>query len=337
MGNRGCLHDSSGQITKQWARKAWVTCLLDYKGRQRQIMAPRQYTELFFLDEATALASGHRPCGTCQKARYNIFKQIWLNANRRYLGDGQTSIQAIDEYMHRERYASSGEQVDHISELADLPDGVFVVRQSRPATAYLYWEGKLFAWEADGYEQRKVTTSGESVYVLTPQSVVRALKEGFWPKVHSSVAEGRRRNERPETTDNEPVATADSVSVTAPNKKKSTSKHDEKQFCTSGLHRLKKTPAGKELFTYFSAILRVTGMDKGASFLLKVFLGNFSTHLQAGRIEKAAHGYRLTPIGIDYFADRYRSGNRQHVKEIDVQTMMRLILNGGTGWEPVDL
>lgn len=90
------------------------------------------------------------------------------------------------------------------------------------------------------------------------------------------------------------------------------------------------------MFTYFAAILRVTGMDKGAVYPLKNFLGNFSTHLNSGRIEKVQAGYRLTPQGMDYFADRYRRGNRQHVEESDVQAMMRLLRTGGPGWKPMD-
>jgi len=102
------------------------------------------------------------------------------------------------------------------------------------------------------------------------------------------------------------------------------------------LYKLKKTPAGKALFTYTAAILRVTGMDEGKVYPLKKFLGNFSGHDQAGRIRKASGGYELTPAGIDYFNDRYNPGSRQHVERSEVEAMVRLIRNGGgPDWEPV--
>jgi hypothetical protein len=95
------------------------------------------------------------------------------------------------------------------------------------------------------------------------------------------------------------------------------------------LYKLKKTPAGKALFTYTAAILKVTGMDQGKVYPLKKFLGNFSGHVQAGRIQKEPGGYRLTSGGIDYFNDRYKPGNAQHVEQAEVEAIMNLIRNGG--------
>ena len=347
MGNRGCLHDSSEQITKPWARKAWVTCLLEFKGRHRQVMAPNKYTELFFLDEVTALAAGHRPCGTCQKSRYDIFKQLWFNANRKILDTGESAIQAIDEHLHEERYASSTLQGDRKSKLSDLPYGVFIVRKSDPSNAWLYWEGKLFLWNPEGYTQQDTPTQGEVVTLITPQSIVRTLKEGFWPKVHSSVKNATNKKvslhigknvkaDRNHRTEDQETAGKIPNSNLAPDQKASIRDQKAQPKDSYKLYRLKTTPSGKELFTYFAAILRVTGMDKGAVFPLKKFLSNFSTHLNSGRIEKASGGYRLTAQGMDYFAARYRPGNRQHVKEYEVQTMMRLMQNGGRGWEPIN-
>jgi len=102
-----------------------------------------------------------------------------------------------------------------------------------------------------------------------------------------------------------------------------------------GLYRLKKMPRGKELYAYFAAILRVTGMEEGRAYPLKRFLGNFSGHLKAGRIERVGAGYRLTPCGRDYFQDRYQPGNPRHVDESSVESYVRLIRSGSTGWEPV--
>ena len=137
MGNRGCIHGAGGNLTgKRWERKAWVTCLLAFKGRQRQVMAPGKYTELFFLDEATALAAGHRPCATCRRNDYSRFKQLWAEANTGCSGTGDASIKDIDNRLHRERFISGGRQDGWCPSLKDLPDGTFVVLDD-PDTAWL--------------------------------------------------------------------------------------------------------------------------------------------------------------------------------------------------------
>lgn len=186
MGNRGCLHAANGQVTKAWARKAWVTCLLSYNGRQREVMAPGQYTELFFLDEATALAAGHRPCGTCQKERYKQFKDCWIAANRGVTASPVTSIGAIDEYLHDERHASNQAVRYATATLGELPDGCFVFRDDRPGDAWLYWQGQLHRWEPAGYQAGEAVQAREVVRVITPPSIVRMLREGYIPKVVAS-------------------------------------------------------------------------------------------------------------------------------------------------------
>ena len=103
------------------------------------------------------------------------------------------------------------------------------------------------------------------------------------------------------------------------------------------MYRLEKTPAGRALFTYFAAVLIATEMDEGGVYPLKKFFGNFSGHEQAGRIEKAPGGYRLTRAGRDYFSDRFQPGNPQHVDRREVDAMVRLIRTGqAPGWVPVD-
>lgn len=183
MGNRGCLHSAEGDITKQWVRKAWVTCLLKYNNRHRQVMAPGQYTELFFLDEATALAAGHRPCGTCQKSRYSEFKSLWVKSNTNFSSEPVTSIGQIDEYLHKERYASKGTNEFVKESLDQLPEGCFVVRENGPNTAWLYWEGRLHRWGGEGYDTDESGGADEIVGVLTPASIVRMFREGFRPEV----------------------------------------------------------------------------------------------------------------------------------------------------------
>src|ERR687885_1053495 len=81
MGNRGRLHDAQRQIVRDWQVRRWIACRLQFRGRHREVMTPGRYTELFFLDEATALADGHRPCAECQRGRYRLFREIWAAAN----------------------------------------------------------------------------------------------------------------------------------------------------------------------------------------------------------------------------------------------------------------
>lgn len=182
MGNRGCLHDANGNITKRSARMAWVTCVLAFKGRKRIVMTPGQYTELFFLDEATALAAGHRPCATCQKARYDEFKNLWSRSNP----DTAGSIQEIDSCLQRERVASQGASARWVSKLSDVPDGALVTQESNPGTALLHWRGVIHPWTPDGYLPAVAARPNEPVSVITPQSVCRVLSAGFVARVHQS-------------------------------------------------------------------------------------------------------------------------------------------------------
>ena len=129
MGNRGCLHDGGRRVVKTWARLPWVTCLLQFKGRHRTLMAPNRYTELFFLDEATALAAGHRPCATCRRDDYNAFKTLWLSANADVASNTNGTIEEIDRRLHAERVDASGRKCTWSARLDELPDGSMVVRE----------------------------------------------------------------------------------------------------------------------------------------------------------------------------------------------------------------
>jgi hypothetical protein len=125
MGNRGRLHDPSRRIVRRAASgyRAWVTCRLTFRGRHRTVMAPNRYTELFFLDEATALAAGHRPCGECRREDYRRFKASWLVANRdRGLGPDAV-IGAIDRELHRDRLGLDGRSRTYPAQVGSLPMG----------------------------------------------------------------------------------------------------------------------------------------------------------------------------------------------------------------------
>src|SRR5262245_16804479 len=187
MGNRGRLHDTHREIVRRQVSgyRAWVTCLLDFRGRRRAVMSPGRYTELFFLDEATAFAAGHRPCGECRTADYRRFKAAWLAGNpERGLAAG-TPIAAIDRELHRDRLTDEGRgQRTFDADITVLPDGVFVALRPR-GTPRLLWARGLWPWSPEGYGAPEPMPGGR-VTVLTPRSTVGAFGVGYAPGVHAS-------------------------------------------------------------------------------------------------------------------------------------------------------
>jgi hypothetical protein len=192
MGNRGRLHDATRQLVRRQVSgyRAWVTCLLAFKGRRRTVMTPGRYTELFFLDEATALAAGHRPCGECRRADYRRFKVAWLGGNpERGLASGAL-IGAIDRELHRDRLTTEGLQRTFLADIGGLPDGVFVARGPREIPL-LIWRGALWPWSPEGYGDPESKLSVDVATVLTPVSTMRAIAAGYTPEV--DVGRGRAR------------------------------------------------------------------------------------------------------------------------------------------------
>ncbi len=181
IGNRGVLHDVSRRIVAQWRLRRWITCVLEWKGRRREVFAPNRWSELFFLDEATALAAGHRPCAECRRARYVEFRDAWDAARR---GSARRSgflrADAIDRVLHAERLDSKGRKKTYRAALSSLPDGTMVEHAGSP---HLVWRGKLRPWSFAGYGQGVDAAPEEEVKVLTPRSVVGALRAGFVPEV----------------------------------------------------------------------------------------------------------------------------------------------------------
>jgi hypothetical protein len=160
-GNRGCLHDAEGHIRRPWQVKRWIACRLDFRGRHRaDPMPPGRYTGLFFLDEATAFAAGHRPCAECRRDDYNRFRTI--------LGIGRAG--EIDETLHEERSGRYRE-----ASLEELPDGAFVLRDGEP---WLVLGGELLRWTPGGYAERVARPGGRAT-VVTPASVVSVLQAGW--------------------------------------------------------------------------------------------------------------------------------------------------------------
>jgi len=174
IGNRGVLHNSDGEIVRTFRGKRWIICLLDFKDRRRQVMTPGRYTELFFLDEATALAAGHRPCRECRRADFDRFAALWRQVN-----GGTGMADEMDAVLHRERLT---DEKMLVSSLADLPDGVFV--QQRDGNSLLVWQGYLWLWSPVGYTERLPLVVSEPLTLLTPPPTVAVLAAGYTPVVH---------------------------------------------------------------------------------------------------------------------------------------------------------
>jgi hypothetical protein len=181
LGNRGELHDAETHIVRGWKIKAWVTCQLSYKGWNRKPLMQRgRYTELFFLDEATALSAGHRPCGMCRKPQYDSFKAHWLAANGR---QADLRVAEMDKLLPAAR-TSRGAAGDWLRSLHTLPSGVFVQFNGKP---HLWNARKLLEWTAIGYKTPvSLAESAPALQLLTPPSVVNAISAGYTVQMHPS-------------------------------------------------------------------------------------------------------------------------------------------------------
>ncbi len=180
-GNRGILHNDQRQLTaRRWTNPAWIICCLEFKGWKRQVMTPHSWTELFFLDEATALSAGHRPCALCRREAFNDFKACWKAGNPHI--DVKT-IRDVDRQLHKERCLPMRQKRTYQASLDELPDGTFIEVE---AQACLIWEGNLLVWSPGGYHKRLPRPSDLQVTVLTPLSTVNALQAGYPVAVHQS-------------------------------------------------------------------------------------------------------------------------------------------------------
>lgn len=187
MGNRGCLHDDHGRIRRPFQGKRWIICLLEFKGRKRPIMRPGHYTELFFLDEATALSAGHRPCAECQRGRFNLFRETWAKANPEIADNPRPTAVALDAILHQERTATGSQAHRFRSSIENLPDGTFVTDDEQ--SAYLVLKNQLLRWSPAGYKGDPVQPIRYPVRVLTPATVVRTLGAGYPVNIHPSAYE----------------------------------------------------------------------------------------------------------------------------------------------------
>jgi hypothetical protein len=180
MGNRGIIHDPLTRtlIRRRWATKAWIICVCEFKGIRRKVMGARSWTELFFLDEATALAAGHRPCFFCRRPRAEAFCAAWARGN----GGAKPRATEIDRVLHRERLAGPRKRLHPLpAPLSELPDGAMVAVGEESC---LIIGGKARLWSASGY--RGGPSAGKDAWLLTPPSTLRALAAGYAAIVHPS-------------------------------------------------------------------------------------------------------------------------------------------------------
>jgi hypothetical protein len=176
-GNRGCLHNAHREIRRCYATKRWIACRLCFRGRRRSpLMAPGRFTELFFLDEATALAAGHRPCAECRRDDYNRFTELWGAIH-----PGQIGADAIDAQLHGERLAlGKRERLLHEARYRELPDGTFVLEAGRP---HLVLAEQLLTWSPGGYAAAYRRPRSGSATVITAPSLIAILRRGWSPSV----------------------------------------------------------------------------------------------------------------------------------------------------------
>jgi hypothetical protein len=178
-GNRGIIHDPATKtLTRRWAGKAWLTCVCEFRGRRRMVMGGRSWTELFFLDEATALAAGHRPCFYCRRDDAVRFRAAWEQGN----GVPDVLAREIDAVLHRERLNGGRKRLHALPvALEKLPDGAMLQQGNE---SYLIARGRPLQWSPAGY--RKPESAIENATLLTPPSTLRALGAGYEPVLHPS-------------------------------------------------------------------------------------------------------------------------------------------------------
>jgi hypothetical protein len=179
MGNRGILHDEARRIVRYSQVRRWIACRIEFRGRHRLIMRPHSYTELFFLDEATALSAGHRPCAECRHVDYQRFRSLWETCH-----GAPVSADTIDARLHADRLTGRKKRT-YCDDLGLLPDGTYIAFDE---TAWLVWGSNLYAWSGSGYTVGRPRPTRREIEVLTPRSTVAILAAGYRPGIHPSVS-----------------------------------------------------------------------------------------------------------------------------------------------------
>jgi hypothetical protein len=181
-GNRGALLNEAGEPARWSNGRLWIICVLQFNGRQRVQWQPRRLTELYFLDEATGLAAGHRPCGECRHADYAAYKAAFFVA----FPDDEPRVRGIDARLHAYRLAGPRQRRTFLDDSGALPTGAMVLLDGEP---WLVHGQALRAWSSGGYGAARAYVAGEPLTVLTPRATVAVLAGGYRPVLHPSVAQ----------------------------------------------------------------------------------------------------------------------------------------------------
>lgn len=180
MGNRGGrIHGAHKQLgARRWSSRQWICCVLDFNGRHRKVWGD-SYTELFFLDEVTALAAGHRPCFECRRKDAENFAALFAG------GKTRARAGAMDEVLHAERLDGKAKRL-HRGDIDGLPDGAMIARDGK---AFAVRGKQLLHWTPRGYDASQPRLRGKQADVLTPPSILKVLTGGYQPRWHPSAAE----------------------------------------------------------------------------------------------------------------------------------------------------
>jgi hypothetical protein len=183
FGNRGGrFHTDDQRLTRRrWASRQWICCVLEFKNRQRDVWG-RYYTELFFLDEVTALAAGHRPCFECRREDAEAFAGAWQQA---FKLRQRPRADEMDLVLHAERLDGRAKR-RHRRSIDGLPDGAFVALKEGEENARAVRGNTLLRWTPKGYDTRKRRPRGTTVDVLTPPAILGVLAAGYRPRWHPS-------------------------------------------------------------------------------------------------------------------------------------------------------
>lgn len=179
VGNRGVIHDEARRIVRQWKVRRWIACRLEFKGRRRTLMQPRRWTELFFLDEATAFAAGHRPWAECRREDFQKFVQLWMVCH-----GGSGRADEVDRRLHADRLCEFKRKKTYRDDVARLPPGTYVVLDGFSG---LLVGDRFYAWSDSGYVWWRPRPRRGKVEVLTPRAIVGVLRAGYVRSLHPSL------------------------------------------------------------------------------------------------------------------------------------------------------
>jgi len=179
-GNRGIIHDPATKtlLKRRWSSPTWITCVCEFRDWRRKVMGGRSWTELFFLDEATAFAAGHRPCFFCRRDDANRFRAAWEKGN----GVKEVRAKEIDAVLHGERLERGKKRLHPLPmPVTQLPDGAMVQQGEE---SFLIAQGRMLRWSMAGYSE--LDANFGNAMLLTPPSALRAISAGYQPLLHPS-------------------------------------------------------------------------------------------------------------------------------------------------------